>query len=445
MFCPCEKKNKDCCTVPKITSEQIFKQVEPVLREMEETGVMVNVPRIKQLKTQVSRKIAKLKKDILADLQTEINLDSPSQLSDLLFNQLKLPTEDIRRTQSGFSTAAGELYKIKHAHPAIPKILKYREFTKLVSTYLDPLPKLVDENNRLHTHYSQDARTGRMTSAEPNMQNIPIRGTYGEDIRKTIIAPPGYKLIAADYSQIELRIIACFSGDRQMMDAFVKGVDVHTRTASLLFHKTEDKISKEERRFAKTINFGVLYGMSPFGLSQALNIPQELAAKFIFEYFHNHQGVKEYIEEITYRARKTGAVETIFGFKRQLPNIKSETRALREADERMAVNTPIQGSAAEILKLSMIELHRKLNEQDPNNKSQTNSKSQISNSKQDGKKARLILTVHDELVVECPEKEAQEIAKLMVEVMENVVKLCVPIKVGVGIGNNWDECKLNEA
>lgn len=422
MYCPCDVQKTKNCKLPKLTSEQIFNKVEPVLREMEKAGVKIDVDRIRQLNKNVTRRISKLKKEILADLEAEINLDSPSQLADLLFNQLKLPTEDIRRTKSGFSTAAGELYKIKHAHPAIPKILKYREFTKLVSTYLEPLPKLVDKDNRLHTHYAQDARTGRMSSSEPNMQNIPIRGTYGEDIRKTIIASSGYKLVAADYSQIELRIIACFSGDRQMMDAFEKNIDVHTRTASLLFHKTEGKISKEERRFAKTINFGVLYGMSPFGLSQALNIPQELAAKFIFEYFHNHQGIKEYIEEITYKARKTGAVETIFGFKRKLPNIKSENRALREADERMAVNTPIQGSAAEILKLAMVELASKLK----------------------GTDSRLILTVHDELVVECPAKKVKEIAKLMEEVMEGVVKLCVPIKVEVGSGSNWDECKSSE-
>lgn len=422
--------------MPDISSEQIFRRVEPVLREMEKTGVLIDVDRIKQLNRQVGRRIDKLKKDILSDLGTEINLDSPSQLADLLFNQLKLPTEDIRRTQSGYSTAAGELYKIKHAHPAIPKILKYREFTKLVSTYLEPLPKLVDERDRLHTHYAQDARTGRISSSEPNLQNIPIKGTYGADIRKTIVAGKGNKLVSADYSQIELRIIACFSGDRQMMDAFNKNIDVHTRTASLLFHKPEGKISKEERRFAKTINFGVLYGMSPFGLSQALNIPQEMAAKFIFEYFHNHQGIKEYIEETTYRARKTGAVETIFGFKRKLFNIKSDNRILREADERMAVNTPIQGSAAEILKLAMITLNQKL---DIKNQKQKDS-SALPQNDMDAR-PRLILTVHDELVVECPEKQAKEVAKLMEEVMENVVKLCVPIKVEVGIGDNWAASK----
>lgn len=445
MFCPCDTDKSKLCKLPKITSEQIFRRVEPVLREMEKAGVMIDVNRLKQLKKRVGGRISKLKKDILSDLETDINLDSPSQLADVLFNQLKLPTEDIRKTQTGFSTAAGELYKIKHAHPAITKILKYREFTKLVSTYLDPLPKLVDENNRLHTHYAQDARTGRISSSEPNLQNIPIKGTYGEEIRKTIVAPKGFKLVSADYSQIELRIIACFSGDRQMTDAFRKGIDVHTRTASLLFHKPEGRITKEERRFAKTINFGVLYGMSPFGLSQALNIPQELAAKFIFEYFHNHQGIKEYIEETTYQVRKKGYVETTFGFRRPLPNIKSDNRTLREADERMAVNTPIQGTAAEILKLSMIELSHKLRTM-----THTESIHRRGTEKSNGAiqqinntaGSRLILTVHDELVVECPAKQAKQIAELMKEVMESVVKLCVPITVEVGVGDNWAATKV---
>lgn len=457
MKCPCKEKSVEC-KLPKISSAEIEDQVEPVLREMEKTGVMVDVNALEKLKVEVEGKTKSLRKSILKDLNSDINLDSPSQLAEVLFKKLKLPTEDIKRTQTGYSTAAGELYKIKNAHQAIPKILKYREYTKLISTYLTPLPKLVDENFRLHTHYSQDARTGRITSSDPNLQNIPIKGTYGEEIRATIIAPEGKVLVSADYSQIELRVIACLSGDRQMTEAFRNGVDVHKRTAGLIFHKSEKKITSDERRQAKTINFGVLYGMSPFGLSQALGIKQEEAARYIFEYFHAHQGIKEYIEETTYYVRKNGYVETLFGFRRKLENINSDNRILREADERMAVNTPIQGTAAEILKLSMIELHRKLKSETLNSKLETNSKSKIQNvrkpeiryplsvvckpiGKRDTVNGKLILTVHDELVVECNKEDAKEVAKLIKEVMEGVVGLCVPISVEVGAGKNWAECK----
>lgn len=418
MFCPCDDKKKNCCLIPKIKSSAIKKQLEPILRQMEKDGVLIDVKKIQSLKQEVSRKIEEIRKEALKGLKTDINLDSPSQLADLLFNKLKLPTEDLKRTQSGFSTAASELFKIKSAHPAIAKILKYRELTKLDSTYLTPLPKLVDERSRLHTHYSQDARTGRLTSSEPNLQNIPIKGMYGEKIRQTIIAPPGSKLVAADYSQIELRVVACLAQDREMIKAFKSGVDIHSKTASLIFHKPLDKVTHDDRRTAKTINFGILYGMSPFGLSQALSIHQEEAARYIAEYFHIHSGIRNYMETVIQKARKTGYVVTLFGFPRRLLNINSDNRIAREAEERIAVNTPVQGTAAEILKLAMIELSKKLRP-----------------------KAKLILTVHDELVIEAPENEARKIADLMKEVMESVVKLCVPIEVEVGIGQNWDEAK----
>ena len=405
---------------PRITDAEIRAQVEPVLREIEKNGILIDLSKIELLSKDVGKQIKKLEKEILSDLRTKINLDSPSQLSDILFKKLKLPTADLKKTQSGFSTAAGELYKIKNSHPAIPKILKYREFSKLKSTYLLPLPKLIAPDGRLHTHYTQDARTGRITSKDPNLQNIPIKGSYGEAIRKTFIAPRDKILIAADYSQIELRIIAAVAGDRHMTEAFVNNRDVHAETAALVFHKEVNQVTASERRFAKTINFGVLYGMTPFGLSQALNISQEEANRYIFEYFHAHQGIKEYIEETIFQARKRGFVETLFGFKRVLENITADNRVAREADERMAVNTPIQGTAAEILKLAMINLSKELKK---------------------FRESKLILTIHDELVVECRKSDFLEVTKLITQIMEEVVNLPIPIKVEVKSGNNLAEAK----
>jgi DNA polymerase-1 len=420
MYCPCDEKEKNCCQIPKIKSAEIVKQLEPVLRQMEKTGVLIDVKRLAALSKEVGGKINQLRKEILKDLKADINLDSPSQLADLLFNQLKLPTEDLKRTKSGFSTAASELFKIKSAHPAIKKILKYRELTKLESTYLKPLPRLVDGQNRLHTHYAQEARTGRLSSSNPNLQNIPIKGMYGAEIRKTIIAGKGNKLVTADYSQIELRIVACLANDWAMLEAFKNGEDIHAQTASFIFHKPIKEVTKEERNRAKTINFGILYGMSPFGLSQALSIPQEEAAGYIMEYFHTHKGVSKYIKTTIEDANKNGYVETLFGYRRKLDNLASSNRNLKEADERMAVNTPIQGTAAEILKLSMTELNKAL----------------VSK-----KLGDMILTVHDELVVETPSSKSKEVADLMKKVMEGVVKMCVPIIVEVGIGDNWAESK----
>jgi DNA polymerase-1 len=282
------------------------------------------------------------------------------------------------------------------------------------------LPKLVDKKSRLHTHFAQDARTGRITSADPNLQNIPIKGDLGPEIRAAFVAEKGNKLISADYSQIELRVVACLAQDRVMLKAFEDGIDIHTKTASEIFDLPVSKIDHDKRRIAKTVNFGVLYGISPYGLSQTLRIEQEKAAEYIMRYFEIHSGIKKYCQEQIDFARKHGCVETLFGFRRKLPDINSENRNQREAAERIAINTPVQGTAAEILKLAMIELSKKL-----------------------PKFARLILTVHDELIVEAKTNQAKKVAKIMREVMENEVKLCVPVEVEVGIGDNWNETKNN--
>jgi DNA polymerase-1 len=450
--------------LPKITAKKIDREIDPILRGMEKAGIKIDVLALKKLAKKLEAKSRKLEAGIYKLAREKFNIASPVQLSELLFEKLKLPAKELKRTKSGVSTAASELKKVADKHEIIKPILEYRELTKLLSTYLKPLPAMVDKSSRLHTHFGQDTSTGRLTSYEPNLQNIPIKGELGPEIRGAFIAEKGYKLISADYSQIELRVVACLSGDSAMMEAFSTGQDVHARTAAELFDIEISKISHDQRRVAKTVNFGVLYGMSPYGLSQALSISQDEAAKYIGRYFTVHRGIKDYCNRMIELARSEGHVETLFGFKRELPNINSPHRQTAEAEERMAINTPVQGTAAEIMKLAMIKLHQKLNmthtetihrrgiegknqesrikNQEPKNLKSYLPEDATHHALQAGDlKPRLILTVHDELVVEAPKSGAENIAKVMKETMEDVVKLCVPIEVSVGVGDNWAETK----
>ncbi len=428
--------------VPNITSAEIDKQLEPVLRGMEEMGIKLDIEEFAKLESKLSANRQRLTANIFQLAGFEFNLDSPSQMAEVLFDKLRLPQAGLKRTKSGVSTAASELKKIIDQHQIIAPILKYRELSKLISTYLMPLPKMVDKNNRLHTHYSQDVSTGRLASSNPNLQNIPIKGEWGEEIRKSFIADIGKVLIAADYSQIELRIVACLAEDKAMIESFKSGRDIHTDTAADIFKKKPEEISKDERRFAKTINFGVLYGMSSYGLSQSLNIGQDTAAEYIRRYKEVYSGINDYCKRMIDFAKKNGYVETLFGFRRELPEISSYNRFTAETNQRMAINSPVQGTAAEILKLSMLELYRKFNIQDTRNKTQTNSKKLAANTYNlKHGEAKLLLTVHDELVVEAPEEEANKVADIIKETMENVVKLCVPIEVELGIGENWSKAK----
>jgi len=425
------------CTVPHKKWSDIDRELGPVLRQMEEAGIKIDTKLLLQLGQKLKLKTNKLEKEIQKIAGEEFNLASPSQLSKILFEKLKLPTVDIKRTKSGVSTGASELLKLQSENKIIPKILEFRELSKLLSTYLEPLPKLVDENSRLHTHFGEDTRTSRLTSSNPNLQNIPIKGEFGPEIRSAFIAEKVNKLISADYSQIELRVVACLAGDAVMMKAFKDGIDIHSKTASEIFNISVDKVTQSQRRIAKTVNFGVLYGISPYGLSQTLGIKQEDAARYILQYFKIHSGIKKYCEDQIIFAKKNGYVETLFGFHRKLPEINSSNRNLYESAQRMAINTPVQGTAAEILKLAMIELHRKLKSH------QSSVISHQKNGKQTADYGKLILTVHDELIVEAPADEAEKIAKLIKEVMENGVKLSVPVEVEVGIGDNWNEAKKN--
>jgi len=411
--------------IPRISAEKIDTDVRPVLRKMEKIGIKLDVRVFARLEKKLSADADKLVRKIHTLAGRDFNVASPSQLSDVLFNELKLPSTDLKKTKDGISTAANELKKIADKHKIIPLILEYREIAKLISTYLKPLPLLVDENSRLHTTYGLETSTGRLNSVEPNLQNIPIRGKYGEKIRSAFIAEKGMKLISADYSQIELRVVACLAQDKAMIDSFKKGEDIHARTAAEIFDISQSKVTSDQRRKAKAVNFGIVYGQTPYGLSQALDIPMDEASLYIKNYFSIHAGIKNYVNEMIAMGHEKAYVETLFGTRRYLPNLKSHIRYIAEAEERIAINSPVQGTAAEILKLAMIELDGILD----------SSRFTVHGSQ----KPRLLLTVHDELVVEAPAKETKKVAKLVKETMEEVVELCVPIEANVVIGNNWSK------
>jgi len=412
--------------LPKITSDEINQQVGPVLRKMEEAGVLIDCDALRELDKGVESKIDNLTSRIYSLSGEEFNINSPQQLSLILFEKLRLPTRDLKRTKTGVSTGASELLKLFEKHPIIEPLLEYRELSKLLSTYLKPLPEMVGKDGRLHTTYGQETSTGRLTSANPNLQNIPIKGTSGTEIRRAFVAPKDHALISADYSQVELRIVACLADDPVMKEAFETGRDVHATTAAEIFNIPIDQVTHDQRRFAKTVNFGVLYGMSSYGLSEALRISRDKASQFIRRYFEVHKGIKVYCDQMIEYAKGHGYTETLFGFRREFPNINSVNHNLVEAEERMAVNAPVQGTAAEILKLAMINLDQKLGNLSTNEGQDT---------------PRMILTVHDELVLEVPNDLVAETSALVKEIMENVVRLCVPLEVEVGTGPNWAEAK----
>jgi 5'-3' exonuclease len=389
-------------------AEKIDQALEPILREMEQVGVMIDVAYLNKLAQEVGSSILNLKTQIYQSAGGEFNLDSPRQLSQILFTRLNLAIKGIKKTKTGISTAASELLKLRATHPIIDLILKYRELSKLKSTYLDTLPKMVDKNDRLHTTYAQDTQTGRISSKNPNLQNIPIKTELGRMIRRGFVAPAGFVLLSADYSQIELRILAHLSKDPKLVSAFLKGIDIHEAVAKSL---------NVSRRVAKTINYGIIYGMSSHGLAETLGVSHPIAEEYINRFFDSYPKLRLFIQDCIGKAKEKGYIETIFGRRRYLPEINSPIPATRAAAERMAINMPCQGSGADILKLAMIKL---------------NSKLKVQNSK-------LILTVHDELVFEVPKKEIKKVAKMVKEIMENVVKLDVPIVVEMSQGKNWGE------
>jgi DNA polymerase-1 len=406
---------------------KLFEEIEmpliPVLISMEQDGIKIDPQYLKIFAKKIQKSIDAVSKNIYKLAGQEFNISSPLQLKEILFDKLQISTTGIGRIKTGFSTDAASLEKLKGRHKIIDLISDYRELSKLKNTYIDALPELIEKSTgRVHTSFNQTiTATGRLSSSNPNLQNIPIKTALGREVRKAFIAEKGYKLVAADYSQIELRIVASIANDQNMLNAFKQGEDIHTITAAKINGIKEAEVTKDMRRAAKEVNFGVLYGMGTHGLASRTGISYAQAQDFIAKYFLAFPNIKKYIEETKEFARDKGYVETMFGRRRFLPDIHSGVPNIAAAAERMAINMPIQGTAADLIKMAMIKIHAKLSQISP--------------------KSRMILQVHDELVFEVPEKETTKVADFVKKEMEDVYKFQCPIKVGVEIGDNWGELK----
>jgi len=417
---------------PKLQERELwalFSQVEmplvPILADMEITGICVDRAYLEELSKEFEARLAKLEKQIWEAAGERFNINSTQQLSDILFDKLGMPKHVTRRTRSGhYSTAADVLEKLRGHHPIVDLILEYRELAKLHSTYVDALCKLIDPTTgRVHTSYNQTGTvTGRLSSANPNLQNIPIRTELGRRIRGAFHAQEGWWLLGADYSQVELRILAHVSQDPALLEAFHRGEDIHRSTAAAVYGVPLEAVTPEMRRVAKTTNFAIVYGVSGYGLAQQTGLTPEEGNAFIETYFAKYPKVKEYVEKTKKLAAEQGYVETLLGRRRYFPElvVKNQAHAqVRRAAERMAINMPIQGSAADIIKIAMINLGREL--------------------KSGGYRSRMLLQVHDELVLEVPEEELETMTGLVPQVMSNAYKLDVPLKVDVKVGRNWLE------
>jgi len=401
----------------------LYQEVElplvPVLREMEQAGVRIDVQILQEAEQQLSLELMQIEQEIYALVGHEFNVNSPSQVGDLLFDELHLDAKAKRGKTGKYSTSEEVLLTLKEKHPVVGKILEQRELKKLISTYVSTLPGYINpQTGKIHTTYNQTVTaTGRLSSSNPNLQNLPIRSERGQLIRRAVIADPGCQILSADYSQIELRLLAHMSGDEHLIQAFLQGQDIHAATAAKIFHKSIDEVTKEERRRAKTANFGIIYGISAFGLSQQLDCPRAEAKTLIDGYFEAFPQVIAFIEKQKELARQQGFVETLFGRKRYLPDILSQNSVVRSFAERNAVNAPIQGTAADIIKIAMVNISRRF--------------------KTEGLKAQMIMQVHDELNFNVPESEMEQVREIVVGEMQNVVHLSVPLIAECGVGPNW--------
>jgi len=407
----------------------LFDEVEmpliPALAAMEMAGVRLDVEQLERMSGELSTRLNELEARIQEMVGYAINVNSTQQLSDALFQTLGLPSQGLRRTKTGhFSTAAGVLERLRGKHPVIDLILEQRELSKLRSTYVDALPRMVNsETRRLHTSYKQTGTvTGRISSSNPNLQNIPIRRDLGRQVRRAFVAEPGWQLVAADYSQVELRVMAHISGDEGLLGAFARGEDIHASTAAAIMGVPLADVTTEMRRVAKAVNFGLSYGQTAYGLARTTGLTQAEAEDFIKAYFERFPRVREYIDTTKALATRQGYVETLLGRRRYFPELQPGSKAthnVRQAAERMAINAPIQGTAADIINIATIHLHRALRERDLG--------------------ARMILQVHDELVVEAPEGEVATVKPLVREIMETAFELKAPLKADLTVGQNWEE------
>ncbi len=404
----------------------LFRELEmplvPVLARMERNGIRVDAPFFREMSRRLERELALLQSEIWKEAGEEFNINSNPQLREILFEKLDLPV--IRRTKTGPSTDASVLEELAaRGHPLPIHLLEYRQLEKLRSTYVDALPKLVNPaTGRIHTSFNQTvAATGRLSSSDPNLQNIPIRTELGREVRKGFIPEDGWVFLAADYSQVELRILAHFSGDEAFVTAFREDIDVHRQTASVIFDVPLDQVTADQRARAKTINFATLYGQGEFSLGQQLGIGRDEAAEFIAEYFRRFSGVRRFLDEQVEGAKERGYVETLSGRRRYIPELEAKNWNVRQFGERVAQNTPIQGTAADLIKAAMIRIHRGLEEE--------------------GIPGRMLVQVHDELVFEAPEDEVDRVRDFVVREMEGAMELNVPLRVDVGVGRSWYECK----
>jgi DNA polymerase-1 len=406
----------------KTGAGKLFSDMEmpllPILAEMEGAGIKIEKKVLRDYGTELAGELQNIEAQTYKTVGHEFNLGSPKQLQEVLFTERRLTPG--KKTKTGYSTDMAVLEELAREDPVPALILRHRTLAKLKSTYVDTLPEQADEESRLHTNFVQTGTaTGRLSSREPNLQNIPIRDEEGRRIREAFIAGPGQVLISADYSQIELVVLTHLSGDENLIAAFKEGKDVHARTAALIFGIPEEEVRPDQRRIAKTINFGVMYGMSAFRLANELNISRTQAASFIEAYFKTYAGIRRFIDNLIKETEETGYASTIFGRRRYIQAINSRNKTEKNAAERVAVNTPIQGSAADIVKIAMIKLDHALREQQSS--------------------AALLLQVHDELILECPKQDASAVTKLVREVMENAVTLKVPLRVSVETGKRWGD------
>jgi DNA polymerase-1 len=414
------KEQKEGKTIFDVFSD-IEMPLVSVLRAMEQVGIRLDGSILTRLSKEMEREIDDIQREIFTLAGREFNVSSPKQLSEILFIDLKIPTTNVKKTKTGLSTASSELEKLKKEYPIVALVERYRERTKLKNTYLDVLPRLVDADSRLHTTFQQaTTATGRLSSSDPNLQNIPIRSEWGERIRSAFLASPGMLLVGVDYSQIELRVAAHLSGDSEMCAAFARGEDIHRRTASLVYDIAPDNVTDEMRRKAKAFNFGIIYGMGSFGLSQSTGMTREESAKFIQEYLEHFSGIRKFMEDMKTFAKEKGFVETELGRRRYLPDITSNNAQVAASAERMAINMPVQGLEADIVKLSMIAVEKFIRENFAG-------------------KAKLLLQIHDELIFEVEESVAPIFAHEVKGVMESVYPLRVPLIAEVSVGKNWGE------
>ena len=404
--------------------ESIYRDVELplacVLKDMEREGFLVDAAALEELGKTFRARIAELVDEIAEMSGERINLNSPKQLGEMLFDRMGLPAP--KKTSRGYSTSADVLEHLAEKHPICTKILEYRKYQKLQSTYIDSLVTMRDENGRIHTRFDQVATaTGRISSAEPNLQNIPVRTELGREIRRAFVAKPGCVLVDADYSQIELRVLAHISGDETMIDAFREGQDIHARTASEVYGVPLSEVTGAQRSASKAVNFGIVYGISDFTLAKNISVTRAEAKAFIDRYFERYPGVKKYMDSSVEAGKEKGFVTTMMGRRRYLPELTSANFNVRAFGERCAMNSPIQGTAADIIKLAMVAVAKELKERKL--------------------EAKLILQVHDELIIEAPQSEVDAVQTLLRECMENVVRLAVPLKTDISTGGDWRACK----